>query len=322
MKILVTGGAGFIGSAFIRYWLRRYPKDQIVNLDKLTYAGSLASLQAVKDQGRYFFIKGDITDSRLVRRAMAGCETVVHFAAETHVDRSISGPAVFIRTNVIGTRVLLQEALRAKVKRFHHVSTDEVFGSLPLKSKKKFSEKTAYAPRSPYAASKAAADHLVRAWFFTYGLPITITNCSNNFGPFQQPEKLIPKAIVRILKNQTVPIYGDGLYVRDWLYVDDHCRAIELVLKKGKTGETYLVGGMGQEINNLQLIKLILKIMGRSQDLIEFVKDRPGHDRKYRVESKKIRRDLGWEPQAEFEKNLSKTIKWYQKNQQWCREQK
>ncbi len=243
MKLLVTGGAGFIGANFIHYWLRNYPKDEIINLDKLTYAGNLNNLKSATSKN-YFFIKGDITDKKIVANIISGVDTLVHFAAESHVDRSISGPQVFLKTNVLGTQVLLDNALRAGVKRFHHISTDEVFGALSLKTKNKFSENTKYCPNNPYAASKAASDHLVYAYWKTYGLPVTITNCSNNFGPYQNPEKFIPRAITNLIDGQKVPIYGDGLYVRDWLYVEDHCRAIDFVLKKGKVGETYCVGGM------------------------------------------------------------------------------
>jgi dTDP-glucose 4,6-dehydratase len=317
MKLLVTGGAGFIGSNFIRFWLKKHPRDFITNLDKLTYASNLKSLAEVEKNPHYRFVKGDICDPKIVKKAIQGTDFLVHFAAESHVDRSISGPAVFVKTNVLGTQVLLDAAIRASVKRFHHVSTDEVFGSLPLHSKKKFNEKTPYDPRSPYAASKAASDHLVRAFFHTFGLPITITNCSNNFGPYAHPEKFIPLVITNILKNKKVPIYGDGLYVRDWLYVKDHCRAIEAVLEKGKVGETYCVGGQTKEMNNLTLVKNILRLMGKDEDLIEFVKDRPGHDRKYAVDWSKIQQELSWRPQHDFNHYLKKTIQWYQDNRWW-----
>jgi len=302
VKLLVTGGAGFISSNFIRYWLKKYPRDKIVNLDKLTYAGNLENLQGVERRSNYTFIKGDICDSKIVRKAMKGVDVVVHFAAESHVDRSILGPAVFVKTNVIGTQVLLDAAIEKKVKRFHHISTDEVFGALPLRSRKKFNEKTDYNPHSPYSASKAASDHLVRAYATTFGLPITITNCSNNYGPYQFPEKLIPLAITNLLENKKVPVYGDGLYVRDWLYVEDHCQAIGLVLKKGKVGETYC-----------------LKLMDKDESYIEFVKDRPGHDRRYAVDWRKIKRELGWRPKYDFTHWLQKTIDWYIKNEEWWR---
>ncbi len=317
MKLLVTGGAGFIGSNFIHYWFKNHPKDQIVNLDKLTYAGNLENLVSLKDNPNYSFIKGDICDGDVAEKAMAGVDTVVHFAADSHVDRSILDPDPFIKTNIEGTYILLKAALKQKIKRFHHVSTDEVFGALPLESKEKFTENTIYNPRSPYSASKAGSDHLVRAFYFTYNLPITISNCSNNFGPYQFPEKFIPLAITNLLEDQKVPIYGDGLHVRDWLYVDDHCRAIDLILQKGKVGQTYLVGGLAEDISNLEVVKQILKIMGKSEDMIETVKDRPGHDRKYSVDWSKIKRELGWEPAHDFNTSLQETIKWYEQNQDW-----
>jgi dTDP-glucose 4,6-dehydratase len=317
MKILVTGGAGFIGSNFILYWMKNYPNDQIVNLDKLTYAGNLENLKEVERNENYSFIKGDICDPATVKEAMSGIDTVVHFAAESHVDRSILKPAEFINTNVLGTQTLLEASLEAGVKKFHHISTDEVFGHLELEGASKFNERTNYNPRSPYSASKAGSDHLVRAYHHTFGLPITISNCSNNFGPYQFPEKLIPLAITNLLEGKKVPVYGDGLYVRDWLYVEDHCRAIDLILNKGKDGETYCVGGMTQDVNNLELIKKILKTLGKNEEMIEYVKDRPGHDRKYAIDWTKIKEELGWEPMHSFEEWLEKTVKWYQENEEW-----
>lgn len=317
MRLLVTGGCGFIGSNFVRYWLKHYPQDKIVNLDKLTYSGNLDNLKDIENSPHYQFVKGDICHPQIVDKVMKSIEIVVHFAAESHVDRSILNPADFVLTNVLGTQVLLDAALKHKVRRFHHVSTDEVFGALKLDSKEKFSETTLYNPQSPYSASKAASDHLVRAYFHTYGLPITITNCSNNYGPFQFPEKLITLAITNLLEGKKVPVYGDGLYVRDWLYVEDHCRAIDLVLKKGKVGETYCVGGMTDNISNLEVIKKILKIMGKNGSLIEFVKDRPGHDRRYAVDWSKIKEKLGWQPQYSFDIWLKKTIQWYMGNIDW-----
>lgn len=317
MKILVTGGAGFIGSNFILFWLKNHPNDSIINFDKLTYAGNLENLKEIEKNPNYSFIQGDICDMKMVDRAMFGIDTVVHFAAESHVDRSIMEPASFVMTNVVGTQILLDASLKNKIKRFHHVSTDEVYGSLDLTDTSKFSERTVYNPRSPYSASKAGSDHLIRAYFTTYKLPVTITNCSNNFGPYQFPEKLIPLAITNLLEGKKVPIYGDGLYVRDWLYVEDHCRAIEKVLEKGKLGETYCVGGLTQEINNLSVIKKIIKILGKSEDAIEYVKDRPGHDRKYAIDWSKIKNELGWEPLHNFDMWLEKTVQWYQKNSSW-----
>src|SRR3989344_8597857 len=249
MKLLVTGGAGFIGSNFILYWMEHHSEDFVVNLDALTYAGNVENLKSVADNSHYQFIHGNICDASTVAEALRGVDTVVHFAAESHVDRSISEPSPFVMTNVVGTHVLLEAALKAKVKHFHHVSTDEVYGSLELDDPSKFNERTRYNPRSPYSASKAGSDHLVNAYYFTYGLPINISNCSNNFGPFQFPEKLIPLAITNLLEEKKVPVYGDGLYVRDWLYVEDHCRAIDLILQKGKIGETYCIGGLTKDIN-------------------------------------------------------------------------
>jgi len=311
MKLLVTGGAGFIGSNFIQYWLKKYPADQIINLDKLTYAGNLDNLKEVENNKNYKFVKGDIGDASIVDQLISEVDTVVHFAAETHVDNSITGPDVFITTNIVGTHNLLKSALKNKIKRFHHVSTDEVFGSLNLKDGNKFNEQSIYDPRSPYSASKAAADHLVRAYHITFDLPVTITNCSNNYGPRQHQEKLLPLAITNLLQGKKVPVYGDGLYVRDWLYVDDHCRAIDLVLQKGKVGETYCVGGMTDDINNLEIIKMILKILGKDENQLEFVKDRPGHDRRYAVDWSKIKNELGYEPEYSLADYLTKTVEWY-----------
>lgn len=319
MKILVTGGAGFIGSNFILYWIKNHSEDQIVNLDKLTYAGNLENLKDIEGSKNYKFVKGDICDTQTVNNLILGIDTVVHFAAESHVDRSISEPSPFVTTNVLGTQVLLDAALKAGVKRFHHISTDEVFGALPLESKEKFNEKTKYDPRSPYSATKAGSDHLVNAYYHTYELPVTITNCSNNFGPYQFPEKLIPLVITNLLEGKKVPLYGDGLYVRDWLYVEDHVRAIERVLEKGEIGETYCVGGMTEDINHLTLIKKILSILGKDEGYIEFVKDRPGHDRKYSVDWSKIKNELGWQPMHNFDEWLEKTIDWYKKNEEWWR---
>jgi len=321
MKLLVTGGAGFIGSNFILYWMKNHPNDSIVNFDKLTYAGNLKNLKSVWDNPNYSFIHADICDKEAVAKAMEGIDVIVHFAAETHVDRSIMDATPFIVTNALGTQVLLEAALKNKT-RFHHISTDEVFGALSLDDPNKFNENTAYNPRSPYAASKAASDHLVRAYHTTYGLPITITNCSNNFGPYMFPEKLIPLAITNLLEGKKVPVYGDGLYVRDWLYVDDHARAIEAVLQKGKIGQTYVVGGMTDLIPNIEVVKRILKIMGKDESFIEFVKDRPGHDRRYDVDWSKIKNELGWQPQHTFDEWLEKTVKWYQENEAWWKDVK
>ncbi|OGD95090.1 dTDP-glucose 4,6-dehydratase [Candidatus Curtissbacteria bacterium RIFCSPHIGHO2_12_FULL_38_9b] len=316
MKLLVTGGAGFIGSNFIHYWFRNYPKDHIINLDKLTYAGNLENLKEVENNQNYTFIKGDISDMNIVKKALEGIDIVVNFAAESHVDRSILNPAPFVLTNVVGTQVLLDASVEAKVKRFHHVSTDEVYGALELESPKKFTEETMYSPKSPYAASKAASDHLVRAYFHTYHLPITITNSSNNFGPYQFPEKLISLAATNLLEGKKVPVYGDGLYVRDWLYVEDHCAAIDLVITKGKIGETYCIG-IDNDISNIQVIKKILEILEMKEDKIEYVKDRPGHDRRYAIDATKIKKELRWKPKFDFVTALHKTVTWYKENKDW-----
>jgi len=319
MNLLVTGGAGFIGSNFILYWLKKYPKDKILNLDKLTYAGNLENLKSVENNPNYHFVKGDICDFSLVDSLIKkyDIDTIVHFAAESHVDRSILDPAAFIKTNIEGTYILLEASLKNKIKRFHHISTDEVFGTLSLNSKEKFNEKTPYNPRSPYSASKAASDHLVRAYYVTYGLPITISNCSNNYGPYQFPEKLIPLAITNIIEGKKVPIYGDGLYVRDWLYVEDHCKALDLILHRGKIGETYFIGGLTEDIPNIEVVKKILKIMGKDESYIEHVKDRPGHDRRYAIDWSKINRELGWRPEVDFDTGLKLTVYWYLKNKDW-----
>jgi dTDP-glucose 4,6-dehydratase len=317
MKLLVTGGAGFIGSNFILYWMQNHPEDKIVNLDNLTYAGNLENLREVEKNPNYKFVKGDICNPNIVNQTMEGIDTVVHFAAESHVDRSIINPSDFVITNVVGTQVLLDAALKNKIKRFHHISTDEVFGSLNLKDKNIFNERTNYNPRSPYSASKAGSDHLVRAYFHTYGLPITISNCSNNFGPYQFPEKLIALAITNLLEDKKVPVYGDGLYVRDWLYVEDHCRAIDAILQKGKIGETYCIGGLTEDISNISILQKIIKLLGKTEDSLEYVKDRPGHDRRYALDWSKIKTELGWEPLNGFDEWLEKTVKWYQENTEW-----
>jgi dTDP-glucose 4,6-dehydratase len=319
VKLLVTGGAGFIGANFIKYWLEKHPNDSIVNFDKLTYAGNLENLAGLEKKHRgYKFIKGDVADPDDVHIAMTGVDTVVHFAAESHVDRSILKPATFIQTNVTGAQVLLDAAVEHKLKRFHHVSTDEVFGSLKLGSKEKFSEDTPYDPRSPYSASKAGADHLVRAYFHTFNLPITISNCSNNYGPYQFPEKLIPLAITNLLEKKKVPIYGDGKNVRDWLYVTDHCRAIELIIEKGVIGETYLIGGNTRDISNIVVVEMICEIMDKNFDQsTKFVKDRPGHDRRYAINWSKVNQELGWKPAHDFSVWLKKTVEWYTNNKSW-----
>ncbi len=316
-KILVTGGAGFIGSNFILYWLQRHPNDQIVNLDALTYAGNLANLASAADNPNYSFVHGDIRDQALVEQITQDVDLIVHFAAESHVDRSILEPEIFLQTNVLGTFNLLNAALKNKVKHFHHISTDEVFGSLPLATQDKFTLDSKYDPRSPYSASKASSDHLVRAYGDTYDLPYTITNCSNNYGPFQFPEKLFGLAITNIIEGKKVPIYGDGLNVRDWLFVTDHVKAIEKVLLSGQTHQTYLVGGLVKDISNLDVIKLILQLMGKTEAELEFVKDRAGHDRRYSVDWSKINHNLDWQPEVTLEEGLQQTIHWYQDHQDW-----
>lgn len=315
MKLLVTGGAGFIGSNFINYWMRKYPDDQVINLDILTYAANLESLSSLKDNPNYSFIKGDICDAVLVNNLVKEVDVIVHFAAESHVDRSILNSADFIRTNVEGTRVLLEAAKNNGLKRFHHISTDEVFGSLDFDSPR-FCEKTPYDPRSPYSASKAASDHLVRAYYHTYGLPVTISNCSNNYGPYQYPEKLIPHFITNLLNGEKVTVYGEGKNIRDWIHVDDHNHGIDLILKKGKIGETYCLGG-NSETSNLELTKKILQLMGASEEMITYVKDRPGHDLRYGIDYSKAKKELGFEPKISLNEGLSATINWYQNNKNW-----
>lgn len=322
MKLFITGGAGFIGGNFIHYWLKTYPNDEIVNFDKLTYAGNLETLKDVEKNPHYSFVHGDICNKDEVMTAMAGADVVVHFAAESHVDRSIQDATPFVKTNVEGTMVMLEAARALTIPRFHHISTDEVFGSLPLDSQDKFKDDTKYDPRSPYSASKAGSDHLVRAYHVTYGLPVTISNCSNNFGPFHFPEKLIPLAITNLIEGKKVPVYGDGLNVRDWLYVEDHCRAIDAILKKGTIGKTYLVGGLTDDISNIDVVKKILKIMGKGEDMIEYVKDRPGHDRRYAIDWSTIKNELGWAPAYTFDQALEQTIAWYQENAQWWKDVK
>lgn len=315
MKILVTGGAGFIGSNFIHYWLKKYPEDDIANLDALTYAGNPENLKEHENNSRYTFIKGDVCDKELVNELVKGVDAIVHFAAESHVDRSILGPEVFVRTNVLGTHNLLEAARQNGNIRFHHVSTDEVFGSLGPKDPA-FSETTPYNPRSSYSASKAASDHLVRAYYHTHGLPVTISNCSNNYGPFMFPEKMIPLFVTNLIEGKKVPLYGDGMNIRDWLYVEDHCRAIDAIINKGKIGETYCIGGDSEKTNK-ELTQTILNLMEKGEEMIEFVKDRPGHDLRYAMDYSKIKNELGWEPAVSFDQGLKKTIDWYKNNQAW-----
>ena len=307
MKLLVTGGAGFIGSCFIRHIFQKYPEYMIINLDALTYCGNLENLSDIKTPN-YSFIKGNICDKKLVSEIVKEVDCVINFAAETHVDNSINNPEIFIETNVKGTLNLLEAAKNAKIERFLQVSTDEVYGSLGKEGY--FYETSPLAPNSPYSASKASADLLVRAYYETYGLPVLITRCSNNYGPYQYPEKLIPFFITKLLRGEKVPIYGDGLNVRDWLYVYDHCEAIDIVLHKGRVGEVYNIGGHNEK-TNLEITKIILKEMGKDESYIDFVKDRPGHDRRYAIANDKITSELGWKPSVTFEEGIRKTIHWY-----------
>ena len=313
MKLLITGGAGFIGSNFIHYWLKSHPQDRIVNLDALTYAGHPESLKDIKINPNYQFIKGDIADGNTVEQAMDGIDVVVHFAAESHVDRSIIDPLQFVRTNVLGTAVLLNAALEAKIKRFHHVSTDEVYGELGLEDPP-FTEDTPYNPRTPYSASKAGSDHLVRAYFETYGLPVTITNCANNYGPYHDPEKLIPRFITNLLEGEKVPLMGKGENIREWLHVGDHAEAIDFVLQKGEVGETYLI--QGEEKTNMEITQTLLSIMGLDESMIEFVEHRLGHDFRYAINGEKLK-SLGWERKHSVDSDLQRIVGWYKENEWW-----
>ena len=316
MKLLVTGGAGFIGSCFVRHILNKYSDYKVINLDVLTYCGNLANLDDVKDNPNYTFIHGNICDKKLVQSIIADVDCVVNFAAESHVDNSIKNPEIFIETNVQGTLNLLQASKEHKIQRYLQVSTDEVYGTLGKTGY--FYETTPLAPNSPYSASKASADLLVRAYHETYGLPVLNTRCSNNYGPYQYPEKLIPFFISKLLKNEKVPVYGDGLNVRDWLYVYDHCEAIDVVLHKGKIGEVYNIGGHNEK-TNIEITKLILQAMGKDETSIEYVKDRLGHDRRYAISNDKITNELGWQPSVTFEEGIKMTIKWYLENQDWIK---
>jgi len=314
-KILITGGAGFIGGNFIHYLLEQYPEAEVVNFDALTYAGNRETLKRWENDARYTFVHGDICNRDQVEMALQGVDVIVHFAAESHVDRSISDPEVFVRTNVLGTHVLLETARNIGVKRFHHISTDEVFGALTV-GEKAFSEKTPYAPHSPYSASKAGSDHLVRAYHDTYGMPVTISNCSNNYGPYHFPEKLIPLAITNILEGKKVPVYGKGSQIRDWLYVEDHCRAIDIIIREGKEGETYCVGGDNQP-TNLEIVQMLLEILEKGNEYIVFVEDRKGHDFRYDIDYSKISNELGWKSSVSLEEGLKKTVLWYKENENW-----
>ena len=316
MNILVTGGAGFIGSNFINHILSKRDDLNIINLDKLTYAGNLENLKPVEGNKNYTFVKGDITNAEIVDYLFRkhSIKYVINFAAESHVDRSILGSEIFYKTNVTGTAVLLEAARRYNIEKFLQISTDEVYGSLGETGL--FTEKTPLSPNSPYSSSKASADTAVLAFYHTYGLPTVITRCSNNYGPLQFPEKLIPLMIINALNNKKLPVYGDGLNVRDWIYVIDHNKAAELVFEKGKPGEIYNIGA-SREMKNIDIVKLILNKLNKGEELIEYVKDRPGHDRRYAIDSSKIQEELGWKPSFNFEEALDKTIDWYLENRQW-----
>lgn len=317
MKILVTGGAGFIGSNFVHYMIKNHPDYEIINLDSLTYAGNLETLKPLENNKNHEFIKGDICDEKLVDKLVKKVDLIVHLAAESHVDRSILDSKAFIQTNVVGTLNLLEAAKNNGNKRFHHVSTDEVFGALGPNDPP-FNEDTPYDPRSPYSASKAASDHLVRAYYHTHKLPITISNCSNNYGPYQFPEKLIPLFTSNLMDNKKVPVYGDGMQIRDWIHVDDHNRGVDMILQKGKLGETYCLGGNAEK-PNIEIVKIILKHLGKGEDMIEYVEDRKGHDRRYAIDFSKAKKELGWEPEISFEDGMKNTIDWYMNNESWWR---
>ncbi|WP_413854544.1 dTDP-glucose 4,6-dehydratase [Candidatus Ruminimicrobium bovinum] len=315
-NILITGGAGFIGSNFVRYMLNKYKDYKIVNLDLLTYAGNIKSLDDIKDNPNYLFIKGDIADNKLVDKTVFEnkIDVIINFAAESHVDRSITNPDIFIKTNVLGTQNLLEVAKKYKIEKFFQISTDEVYGSLGKTGF--FTEKTPLSPNSPYSASKASADLLVMAYHHTFGLPVNITRCSNNYGPYQFPEKLIPLFVTNLMEGKKVPLYGDGLNIRDWLFVEDHCSAIDTVLHKGKNGEIYNVGGNNEKTNRY-ITETVLKYLDKDESFINYVTDRLGHDRRYAIDATKIKEELGWQPEYKFEQAIVKTIDWYLNNKKW-----
>ena len=319
MNIIVTGGAGFIGSNFVFHMLNKYPDYRIICLDKLTYAGNISTLEPVMDNKNFRFVKTDICDREAVYKLFEEekPDIVVNFAAESHVDRSIENPSIFLETNIMGTSVLMDACRKYGIKRYHQVSTDEVYGDLPLdRPDLFFTENTPIHTSSPYSSSKAGADLLVLAYHRTYGLPVTISRCSNNYGPYHFPEKLIPLMIINACHDKSLPVYGDGLNVRDWLYVEDHCEAIDLIIHEGKVGEVYNVGGHN-EMANIDIVKLILKELGKSEDLITYVTDRKGHDRRYAIDPTKIHTELGWLPKTKFQDGIKKTIKWYLDNKSW-----
>lgn len=319
MKILVTGGAGFIGGNFIHYMVEKYPEDMIVNLDLLTYAGNLETCKKVEGKENYKFVRGDIAERKFIFELFEKeqFDIVVNFAAESHVDRSITDPEAFVRTNVMGTTTLLDASVKYGVKRYHQVSTDEVYGDLPLDRKDLlFTELTPLHTSSPYSSSKASADLFVQAYYRTYGLPVTISRCSNNYGPYHFPEKLIPLMISRALADEKLPVYGNGENVRDWLHVEDHCQAIDLIVRNGRVGEVYNVGGHNER-TNLEVVKTILKALDKPESLIEYVTDRPGHDMRYAIDPTKLETELGWKPKYNFETGIQQTIEWYLNNQEW-----
>ncbi|MDI9509773.1 MAG: dTDP-glucose 4,6-dehydratase [Bacillota bacterium] len=319
MKIIVTGGAGFIGGNFIHYMMEKYPEDQIVCLDKLTYAGSIETIESVMDMKNFKFVKGDIADRELVYKLFEQekPDVIINFAAETHVDRSVTGPYIFLQTNIMGTGVLLEACRKYGIERYHQVSTDEVYGDLPLdRPDLFFTEETPIHTSSPYSASKASSDLLVLAYHRTFKLPVTISRCSNNYGPYQFPEKLIPLMLSNAMNDKPLPVYSKGENIRDWLYVRDHCVAIDLIVRKGTVGEVYNIGGHNER-TNLEVVKTIIRELGKGEELITFVTDRPGHDRRYAIDPTKISRELGWEPTTLFDEGIKMTIKWYQDNRAW-----
>jgi len=320
MKLLVTGGAGFIGSNFIHYWLKKYPKDKIINLDILTYAGNLANLIDMEGGSNYKFVKGDICDlennQKLLKKEKI--DVIVNFAAESHNGRAMIEPDIFVKTNILGTQILLEAAKDAKIKRFHHISTCEVFGDLALDERRAFKEDDPYAPRTPYNASKSGANHEVMAYYYTFKLPVTISHCSNNYGRFQFPEKVIPRFVTNAINNEELPLFKSSQNRREWLHVDDHCEAIDLIIKKGRVGEAYNVGS-GVEKSVEEIANAILKRLNKPKTLKTYVEDRPGHDRRYLLDITKIQKELGWKPRIDFEKGMDKVIDWYVKNEKWWR---